>query len=265
MYMSSTIGLAIITCEREKFLKKLLKSIDKCDYVDHVVIVNDGNYPLKLNTKHGMIHPGKHSGVAKAKNAGLKHLMEAGCDHLFLMEDDMIVKDKNVFNKYIDMSKQTGIQHLNFCLHGEDNKRSGKPAPKLIVDYGETRLALYHNVYGSLSYYTREVIETVGYMDEDYYNAMEHVDHTMAIIKAGYHPAFRWFADLEDSNKLIDEQDTKHQESKIRSDSEWLENFKKGIKLFHDKHDVNVCSPQQAVESKQQVLEQLKTIKNESC
>ena len=55
------------------------------------------------------------------------------------------------------------------------------------------------------SFFTREVLEKVGYIDEQFYNAWEHVDHTYRIALAGYHPPFWWFADIADSEKYLEE------------------------------------------------------------
>lgn len=263
--MSLSIGVAIITCDRNHMLNTLLESLEMCDDITKLVVVNDHETPLTLDRQVEVIENGKNLGVGKAKNIGLAMLFDAGVEHLFLLEDDMIIKSPEVFSKYIHASKTTGIKHLNFCLHGEDNKRLGKPNPKLIVDYKDLNISLYHNVYGSLSYYHRDVIDSVGYMDEQYYNAMEHVDHTMEVIKAGWHPPFRWFADIENSHELVDEQDINHEQSKIRNDQEWLENFKRGVQLFYEKHEVNVCSASQPVAEKSEVIDSLKQIKNENC
>ena len=40
-------------------------------------------------------------------------------------------------------------------------------------------------------------------MDERFYNALEHVDHTIAVIDAGMHPPFGYFADIADSQDYI--------------------------------------------------------------
>ncbi|AVG37370.1 hypothetical protein MC67_22570 [Enterobacter cloacae complex sp.] len=56
---------------------------------------------------------------------------------------------------------------------------------------------------GQFSYYTALALDTVGLMDERFYNALEHVDHTIAVIDAGMHPPFGYFADIADSQDYI--------------------------------------------------------------
>jgi hypothetical protein len=116
-------------------------------------------------------------------------------------------------------------------------------------------------LYGALSYYHKDVIDEIGLMDEKYRNAMEHVDHTMQACIKGYHPPFRWFADLLESDKLIHEQDQSHEKSKIRNEQQWVDNFKFGIERFYNKFNINVCGMNQPVESKSNVVKYLKGVR----
>ena len=122
-------------------------------------------------------------------------------------------------------------------------------------------MALYHNIYGAFSYYHRSVLDEIGLMDKRYYNAMEHVDHTMQAILKDFHPPFRWFADIKNSHHLLDEQDREHEKSEIREKDDWVERFQKGVGLFYEKFDVNVCDPNETVASKKEVVEYLKKVK----
>ena len=152
------------------------------------------------------------------KNTALKYLMEKGCEHIFLMEDDMLIKDDSVFERYILNSMSTGIKHYNYALHGPANKMSGvafsnledrkdvdgEPNPRIVVEYGDgTVLCMYPNCVGAFSYYHRSVIDKIGYFDTGYKNAWEHVDHTLVAIKHWMHPPFWYFADIDESWKYL--------------------------------------------------------------
>ena len=41
-------------------------------------------------------------------------MLNSGCDHFFLIEDDIKIKDINVFEKYIDTAKAFKLEHLIF-------------------------------------------------------------------------------------------------------------------------------------------------------
>lgn len=260
----SKLGVGIITCDRPEFYKKCADSILDISSIDVKVVVNDGKPFSNIHDKYKLdkyIYTKKNIGVGKAKNKALRYLLDQECEHIFLLEDDVYVHDPSTFNRYVHASEKTGIRHLNFCLHGNDNKIDGKPAPKIVIDYNDVKIALYHNIYGALSYYHRSVLEDVGLMDKEYFNAMEHVDHTMQVILKGYHPPFRWFADIADSDSLVKEQDHGHGESKIRADNNWQERFMKGVRRFHHKFDINVCDPTEPVADKSDVITSLKEIK----
>ena len=36
------------------------------------------------------------------------------CDYIFIIEDDMLIKKPDVFNKYIEAYQATGIHHFNY-------------------------------------------------------------------------------------------------------------------------------------------------------
>ena len=269
--MSIKIGVGVITCDRPDYLKHLLKSLEDCK-IDEVIVVNDGNPIECFNDCGGMYLPGnstlyeqvpQRQGVGKGKNRLISLLLQRECDYIFLLEDDIVIKDKNVFQKYIKASELSGIQHFNFAFHGTDNYLpDGSAAVRLKLDYSpEVSVCLYPNVYGAFSMYTKKCIEISGLMDDYYYNAMEHVDHTAQIIKDGMHPPFRWFADIVDSNKYIEEIDRGHSGSKIRKDEKWLENFHKACNHFTQKHGFDVRNPYTAVASKEETINAIKNIK----
>lgn len=261
------IGLGVVTCGRPTFFKECLTSIldTHRSSIDEIIVVNDDRSQIDMFDGVQYLMNSKNIGVGKCKNKIIKHLMKTDCDHLFLIEDDIIFKSTEVLRKYITLSEVSGVKHLNFCLHGEDNKSNGEAAAKLIVDYSnDVQMSLFHNVYGALSYYHRSVINEIGEMDNRYYNAMEHVDHTMEAIHKGFHPPFRWFADVKDSDLFIGEQDRNHSDSKIRSKDDWTENFKRGVALFYEKHGINVCDPNQSCASKDDVVDYLRSCRRKN-
>jgi GT2 family glycosyltransferase len=263
--MSNKIGIGIITCNRPEYLRRLLVSLVQCEsIINELVVVNDGKPINDFDLSQGeWIENEVNLGVGKSKNIALKHLLEKECDYIFLLEDDIIIKDKDVFNKYIEASKLSGIQHFNFAFHGNDNYLpNGAPAERLRVEYSkDVAVCFYPNVYGAFSFYTKECLEDVGLMDEEYYNAMEHVDHTFFISQAGMTSPFRWFADIADSNKYIEELDKNHSGSEIRRDGKWIANFQKAVARFAEKSKINVTGPTDVFWTKDQTIDIVKQIK----
>jgi hypothetical protein len=252
--MNKKIGLGIITYNAPEKIKQSAFSVEG---VDEFVIVNDGKpysndcYPSKA---HIIQHP-ENMKVARSKNDALKYLMEKNCEHLFLMEDDVIIKDPQVFQKYIEASNKSGIRHLNFAYQGPHNFKSQEtenkegllarifdeknavPDPLLIVNYKtEPYIELHRACVGAFSYFHRSVIEKSGYFDEFFKNSWEHIDHSYRIIKDGFHPPFGWFADIINSRKYLGNIENCMENSTIAKDPQWKVNSDAGETYFKKTH-----------------------------
>jgi GT2 family glycosyltransferase len=241
--MIDKIGIGMVTWNAEDRLKQSAQLIPA--WIKNFVIVNDGTpyndnvYPAQAK----IIQHETNLSVGVAKNTAIKYLMDKGCEHIFLIEDDMLIKDEDVFLEYILHSNVSGIKHFNFALHGTHNKSNGIPNPSFKYKYKENiTIFLYPNCVGSFSYYHKSVIEECGLMDENYFNAWEHVDHTYQIIKKGFHPSFWFFADIENSDKFIEEIPNSIQNSTIANRNDWSTNAKNGEDYFNKKNGCTVGS-----------------------
>lgn len=236
------IGVGIVTCNRPSFFLKSFKSMP--EYIDELVVVNDGadfeDWKKLLDIKKfHYIHNNINVGVGKSKNKIFKHLLDKGCEHIFTVEDDIIVKDPDVFNAYIHARNVTGIQHFNFGYHGPANRGNiskGQPQPRFIVECGDVQIAINMHSVGAFSYYSKEVLEKVGLIDEAFLNAFEHVDHDYRIANAGYCTPYWNWPDLANSYEMLDEIECSENSSSIRPRKDWQENIQKGYHLFTKKH-----------------------------
>jgi len=248
------IGVGIITYNRPELLHKCLNSLIPAQ-IDDVVVINDGN-PLPFDIGNGkLIENEINLGVGKSKNKALSYLIEKECDYLFLIEDDIFIKDISVFERYIEASKITGIQHFNFSQHGVMNKSwpGGNPNPRIIIDYGKIKLPLYPHCVGAFSFYTRKCIDSVGFIDEFYYNATEHLDHTYNIIQHNMHPPFWWFADIENSWQYLGDEEWNIEKSTISSNPKSMEFISRSHNHFLKKHKHHI------LDTPDSTLEELKT------
>jgi len=261
--MKNKIGIAVITCDREDFFRQCIESIPT---IDTIVVINDGSsypssaYPTKVKE---VIQHSKNKCVGISKNEALRYLIQDGCEHIFLSEDDITIRNPNVCEKYIRTAEASGIWHLNFGGHGNHNKNpnTGELTVRNTIDYGGTKVDFYYNILGAWSYYHRGVIKHIGYMDERYINAMEHVDHTYNIIKAGLHSPYWYFADAHQSYNDIVDIMADHAGSKIRKNQkEWIKNFQNACAWFNHKHGFYPTTIPD--KSPQEVLQALETIKN---
>jgi hypothetical protein len=183
---------------------------------------------------------------------GFNITLDKDCDYIFIIEDDMIILDPSIFDNYIEAYKKSGIHHFNygpgspfnrkqdiqFDLHNRHLlKQDTEPNPKMILDYKTVKVSLFEHTVAMFSFFTKEVLERVGLIDEKFYNAWEHVDHTYRIIKAGYHPPFWWFADLHDSHKYLTEAPGAIDNSSIANKTDqWEKNVYGGREIYKRKH-----------------------------
>jgi GT2 family glycosyltransferase len=119
------IGVGIVTCNRPKFLIKCISTIP--DYIDRLVVVNDGADfedidKLKAKKQFEYIHNQKNIGVGRSKNKIFKYLLNQGCTDIFVIEDDILVKNPDVFKEYIRARNETGIQHLTLAIMDQQIK-----------------------------------------------------------------------------------------------------------------------------------------------
>jgi GT2 family glycosyltransferase len=247
------IGIAIITCDRPKFLEKCLESIPFNYNRSPKVVVNDGNHKYNLEQIENMYskklvstdmkliqeHGKEYQGVCKSKNKAFKYLLEQDCDYIFIIEDDMVFTG-DVFEEYIRAYKSTGIHHFSFAYHGPANRGNvshGTPQPRKVVNYGDVQISLNANCVGAVCFYTRQCLEDVGLFDENFdKNNFEHVDHTYRLAKAGYTTPYWWFADIANSYDYIDEQACSEENSSIRRGDNWQQKIWESAQLFKDKH-----------------------------
>lgn len=282
--MSNTrekIGVGITTCNRLDFFYQCLNSID-LEKIDYLVIVNDGKmFDFNpVSDKITIIHNEQNLGVAKTKNKIFRFLLEKKCNHIFTLEDDCIITDNNIFAKYIEAAKETGLKHFNFgpgspwnrvqedpSIIGNLHKRqlasqTGKPNPKLKIEYkNDVSVSLFEHVVAMFCYFDAKALTEVGLLNERFYNAWEHVEHTLRFIKQNYYTPFWWFADITGSENFIKEaKDEKAKTSLAKNEEQFMKQVQDGLKVFSELHNT-IPSKIPAI-SEDRVIEIIKQIKN---
>lgn len=257
------IGLGVITYNAFERFSKSVSSIP-WSLTDVAVVVNDGT-PYDVNPCPSYVHQithEKNKGVGAAKNTALKYLLDQGCEHIFLMEDDVIIKDPGIFLQYIDAAKITGIQHFNFSLQDNENRDSlGNPTPLQVLNYnGVPLIALYGRCLACFSYFTRRSIEGIQLHVEEFENAWEHVELTYRIAKNGMYPIFHWHPDLINSDQFLTTIPDAESHSTIRTNPEWNAKIARGADLFKVLHGL---TPYQIPHiSLTEILDNLRQIKS---
>jgi GT2 family glycosyltransferase len=242
--MNNKIGVGLVTYNAEDRIKCSAPTVPTG--IDKFVIVNDGT-PYKSEAYPSGVEVITHSknlGVGIAKNTAMRTLLQSGCEHIFIMEDDISIKNPNVFDEYIRHAKKTGLYHLMYGYHGPANMKGHPhgipppiPNPRTVIEYtDDIKIALNLHCVGAFCYYHKGVLKNVGYNDEMYKNAWEHVDHSYRIVKLGLLPAYWWWPDISTSNDYLTDNDPQSITSQNGKSEEWQKNFVRGAEYFKMMH-----------------------------
>ena len=243
------IGVGIITCNREDFLKKCLNSIP--DYVDRLVVVNDGKkFSENIKINGTLIYNGESKQVGECKNIAMKHLLNSGCEYIFTLEDDITIKDPETFRHYINASLETGLEHFNFGFSQRENLNEHlQPVYRKIVKYKNCSIVLTPNILGALTFYTRRALQTIGL--HHYRFNKGHGDHpelTYRAWKHGFTTPFWWFADIYGSWDMIENLSNMGSDSVVRNQENMMKNFQEACNIFKELHGVHMLEVPQLSE-----------------
>lgn len=261
------LGIAVVTKDRQDYFIQCIRSLPQ---VDFVCFVNDGTayldevYKNSNNKNYEVIQHEKNLGIACSKNDALRCLIQNDCNFLFLIEDDIIIKDPKIFLKYIKTAEVSGLWHMNYGFSNVYNFNSdGSRAIRASLDYGDDLSVIFTpNIMAGFQFFHKSVIKVIGYMDERYSKLknMEHVDHTFKAVKCGLLPSYCWWPDVNNSWDYISVISESFSNSQSR-DENFTTNLKRACMLFKHKYGFNPIEPtENELLSNEQVLKRLETI-----
>lgn len=195
-----TIGLGITTYERFDRFKESFEHVSKnLDNIDEILLVDDSSirqraeygryFDSVVSEKIRVAVSDRNYGLAHSKNIILKHFYDRACDYIFTLEDDCNILDPSVFESYVDAHRKTGIHHFNFGAGTPLNRGRRK-----VTEINGYQIAIFPDLAGAFTFHTKELIEKVGFYDENFVNAWEHVDYTYRCALAGLTTPFWQFA-----------------------------------------------------------------------
>lgn len=108
----STIGVAIITKNRNEFVKQVYKFHQMYTKCDRIIVIDDhSDIPLAIPGAD-VIKPPEWLGVAKARNYAMSLLNEY--EYIFLLDDDIIPKMPYWVQDHVNMMQDIGIHICNY-------------------------------------------------------------------------------------------------------------------------------------------------------
>lgn len=223
------IGVGVITYNRQQYLNRCLETLP-FNKIDECIVVKDGggeHYNTKRNDSYFFYEFETNGGNCRSKNKAFEYLLEKNCKHIFLVEDDMLIKDENVFDRYVETAYRTGIYHLMYLKVADNVKHK-----RATID----GIDLHKNPQGSFMYALDGVIKHVGMWDLGFKNAFTHVDWTYRAILKGLMPQFWWFPDIQNSQNYIEEIPGSTENSSITNKEKYKENWNLSAKHWVDKY-----------------------------
>lgn len=105
-------------------------------------------------------------GVSRSRNAAIKQLYDAGCEYIFLFDDDCYPVREGWADYIIEAHRVTGI-HRFYLTHEEKSQLLGR---NWWLDKNGHKRDIYwwNSGTGCFSFFTRTLIETVGYYNTAY-------------------------------------------------------------------------------------------------
>ena len=190
----SKVSIIIPNYNGREFLKRLLSSIAKQTYVDFEVIIIDDASPdrtvveyirefIKDHTNMRLIENSENLGFVKTCNKGFG-LAEG--DYICLLNNDTEVKSNFVERNIEILDADSSIGVLScIIVDGEGNNwftggsfREGLPV-NLKDDFPNIRNVDW--VAGTAAFYRRDVLDTVGFLNEEFFMYHEDIDFCLRV------------------------------------------------------------------------------------
>lgn len=255
------IGIGIVTYNSEPYFKELWDSLQRsCARFDELVVVNGGN-KYEGNYECSWIQHNINYYPAVCRNDAINFLMQRNCDYIFLIEDDMLIKDKDIFNKYIKASKETGLKYFSFVSMSANTGSPGERKPLLTVNYkNDVSISFYQNMCNEFTMHHKSCFEKVGLYDTQFRDPFD-IDLAYRESLQDYSAPFWWFADIEGSDDLVMNNPvaTSRLQANDRPDGSRNERIIEQFELFNKKHGMYIS--QIPMCSQKELLDKLKIIK----
>lgn len=229
------IGVGVLSYSRPDYYEQVISRIPR-HRIDRLIVVNDGKNQY-VKPKDGIdriVYTKKQAGVSVCKNLILDYLIEEGIEHIFLVEDDILIQDENVFDAYIENANTFGIHHLTFekIAGNEETKKFEYISPNGCA------LSFMHSPQGAFMYLNAAIIKKIGKFDEKMFCAFEHIDLAYNLYKKNVYTPFWMFPDLLNSEKYLKPIEGSSEKSTITNIGQYKKNWEDAANVFIQKHGI---------------------------
>ncbi len=230
-------ALVLVTFDRENLFKSVYNSINR-DLFDNIVVVHDvvgssysEDFVKELTDNCVYLKNTENLGVGKSKQKGLDWVMNnnSSSEYIFVVEDDVIVKNNEVWDYYILFSKKSGIWHTNWndCVY---------ESKKYELDFDGVRGVVCRELAGAFSFFHRNVLKFCRFSD-DMKNSFDMADLQLQLISNSLSLPFWHFVSPKNSGKYLKYSD---EDSTITDRNGYTENYQKSLAAFKQKYGLHL-------------------------
>ena len=207
------IALITVDYNGHKDTRELLdsvKKINKKGFEVKTIVVDNGSDTWEDFTGTEQIQTGKNLGFAGGYNRGMKYAFEWGADYFFIINNDTIVGDKEILQKLVKETERFGMVSPKilfapgFEFYKEKYEKNDKAIWYAGGEWDGNNVRVVHKgidevdagqydeiketefVSGCCLLITRELVEKVGYFDDQYFAYFEDVDFVFRAKKLGF-------------------------------------------------------------------------------
>lgn len=253
----NNIGLVVTTYNTENWFKELYSTIP-FEKLQEVVVVNGGSpYKEKYTRVHWLQHT-TNKGAAQSRIDGIKFLLSKNIEHIFIIEDDMLIKNSNIFKEYVSTSLKTGLKYFCFCSTAQGSGLPGKRTPTEIVDYNVTKVAFYREMNNEFTYHHASIFNKIGYYDIKFTHLWDVEFVYRVLTSKEFGCGFRYFPDIINSDDFIQNHPESINNSRTNNNNKRNIELPTFLQMFETIHGYPVSSV--PILEKQQFINKLKQL-----
>jgi len=231
------LGVGITTFNSENYYSALYESLPR-NKIDVLVTVNGGKECKNKYTDSAWIQHSNNCYPSMCRNDCLRFMQERDVDFFVTIEDDMIIKDKTIFDQYIEASNISKIGYFCFVSTSWGSGSPGNRTPKLELQFNKNvTVCLYPNMCNEFTFKTKKCFED-SCLYNNKYRYLFDVYNVYNISKTNHMPGFWWFPDLKNSDSLI--MNNPETQSRINAGGERDKKLGPEYELFYKLHSINI-------------------------
>ncbi len=200
--MLKNTGLVVTTYNSEKWFDELYQTLP-LHVVQDIIVVNGGKEYKKKYSGVTWLQHKENLGAAQSRIDGIKFLQNKNIQHIFVIEDDMLIKNENIFEAYINASIETGLKYFCFCSNASGTGAPGSRTPGEIVEYKNTKIAFYREMNNEFTYHHVDIFKKLGYYNTSYRHLWDVEFVYRVLTSEEFGCGFRYFPDIVNSDMYI--------------------------------------------------------------